>query len=276
MESLIGKVALVTGASRGLGRAIAKALGNAGADVVLTDLLVEGEEINHKEFAQYSSIMSHFNAGQIYTKSTAEDIQKGGSRSLALKMDVSRPVEIENAIREVEKRWGKGIDILVNNAAVMGNFRLLQDQDTQQWDHEIQVNLSGAFYCSRAVWAGMVKKKWGRIINISSIGALIGAFAAPGYGASKAGMIGLTRTLALEGAQIGITVNAVLPGPIETEALKLIKPKNLEGMRKMTAMRRLGRPEEVAVVVVFLASDLASFITGAAIPVTGGAELADF
>ena len=155
----------------------------------------------------------------------------------------------------------------------MENFGLLKRQTTDAFSRDIQVNLMGAFHCSKAVWPGMMEKGWGRIINISSIAALHGAFAMPGYGASKAGILGLTRSLAIEGAANNITVNAVLPGPIETEALKLHKPEYIERMKDRTPMKRLGHPDDVAAVIAFLASDLSGFITGAGIPVTGGVEL---
>ena len=141
------------------------------------------------------------------------------------------------------------------------------------FERDLNVNLTGAFNCTQTVWPYMKNNKWGRIINISSFVGLSGAFAQPGYGASKAGMIGLTRSLALEGAKYGITVNAVLPGFIETEAVKLHDRKMLDRVKARTPMKRMGRPEEISPLVVFLTSEGASFITGAAIPVTGGADL---
>lgn len=276
MNILSGRIALVTGASRGLGRAIARALGDAGADVVVTDLLMEGESADLEELTRYSPLAGYF-AGRdhIQTRSTAEEISSRGTRGMAMKMDVTRLDEIEEVVREVESRWGT-IDILVNNAGVMDNMATLQNQEPDRFDRDLRVNLSGAFYCIKAVWPAMKEKGWGRIVNISSITGMTGAFAQPGYGASKAGLIGLTRTLAIEGAQKGITVNAILPGLIETEAVKLHQPEMIEHMKMHTAMKRLGKPEEVASVVVFIASDMASYITGAAIPVTGGMELLTF
>ena len=187
-------------------------------------------------------------------------------------MDVTKPEEINEVIRKVEKDLGP-VDILVNNAGLIGNFALFGKQKTARWELDLKVNLSGAFHCARAVWSGMLKRKWGRIINISSIMAKLGAFAQPGYGASKAGLIGLTRSLALEGAEYGITVNAVLPGFIETEAVQLMKKSEHDYIKNRIAMKRLGKPEEIAYPVVFLASDMSSYITGAAIPVSGGVDL---
>ena len=276
MISLSGKVALVTGASRGLGRAIALALGSAGADVVVTDLLVEGETFDSEKLSDYSPLAGIFaGTDSVQTKVTAEEIRNKGSQSLAMKMDVASPEEIKNVITEVEKSLGT-VDILVNNAGVMDNFALFESQDPERWERDLRVNLTGAFHCAKSVWPGMLKKNWGRIINISSIAGSMGAFGQPGYGASKAGLIGLARSLAIEGARNGITVNAVLPGPIETEAIRLHRPDMLERMKDSTAMKRLGRPEEVASLVVFLASASASYITGAAIPVAGGADLFTF
>jgi 3-oxoacyl-[acyl-carrier protein] reductase len=276
MISLSGKVALVTGGSRGLGRAIALTLGSAGAEVVVTDLLVEGEAFDSEKLSAYSPLAGFFaGTDSVGTKSAAEEVKKKGFKSLALKMDVRDPEEIRNAISEIEKTLGT-VDILVNNAAVMDNFALFENQDPDRWERDIRVNLTGAFHCSKAVWPGMLKKNWGRIINISSIAGAMGAFGQPSYGASKAGLIGLTRSLAIEGARKGITVNAVLPGLIETEAVKLHNPDMLDRMKNVTAMKRLGRPDEVASLVIFLASNQASYITGTAIPVAGGADLFTF
>lgn len=270
---LSGKTALVTGASRGLGRAIALALGAAGANVAVTDLLVESENIENEILAQYSTLAAYFAGGEnVRTARTAQEIGEMGLKSLALKMDVTKPDEIQNAIDEISEKVGK-IDILVNNAGVMDNMATLEHQSLKMFERDINVNLAGAFYCIKSVWSHMKQQKWGRIINISSFVGLSGAFAQPGYGASKAGMIGLTRSLALEGAKHDITVNAVLPGFIETEAVKLHDPQVLERIKARSPMKRMGRPEEISSLVAFLSSENASFITGAAIPVTGGADL---
>ena len=276
MSELTGKTALVTGASRGLGQAIALALGQAGADVVITDLLVEGEELDVNQLAEYSLLAGHFAAqNQVHTRKTGSEIQGMGVRSLVLKLDVGRPEEIETVMTQVKETFG-GLDILVNNAGIMENFNLLEKQDPKLWERDLRVNLTGAFLCARAVWPMMLEKNRGRIINMSSIAGSMGAYAQPSYGASKAGLIGLTKSLALEGAAHGITVNAVLPGFIETEAVKLHRPEMLERIKKSTALKRLGRPEEVASLVVYLASEAAGYITGAAIPVAGGIDLLNF
>jgi len=271
--NLSGKTALVTGASRGLGRAIALALGAAGADVAVTDLLVESEKTDKGKLGQYGLLAAHFaESGYVRTVSTADEIEKMGRKSLALKLDVTDPDQIEKVVSEIYSRLGV-VDILVNNAGVMDNMATMERQTSEMFERDLKVNLTGSFNCVKAVWPNMKKKEWGRIINISSFVGLSGAYAQPGYGASKAGMIGLTKSLALEGARYGITVNAVLPGFIQTEALMLHKPEMLEWIKKRIAMNRLGKPEEISSAVVFLASEAAGYITGAAIPVTGGADL---
>lgn len=273
MMTLSGKTALVTGASRGLGRAIALALGAAGADVAVTDLLVESEKTDKEKLEQYSFLAAHFaDSDNVRTVSTAEEIKKMGRKSLGLKMDVTDPDQIEKVVSKISDQLGE-VDILVNNAGVMDNMAIMEHQTLKMFERDLKVNLTGAFNCIKAVWPHMKRNQWGRIINISSFVGLSGAFAQPGYGASKAGLIGLTRSLALEGAKHGITVNSVLPGFIETEAVKLHDPKMLERIKARTPMKRMGTTEEITPLVVFLASEGASFITGTAIPVTGGADL---
>lgn len=274
--SLSGKTALVTGASRGLGRAIALALGKAGAHVVVTDLLLEDQDTDTEELAKYSILAAHFSkSGSVSTLATSREIENLGVRSLGLKMDVTHEENINDVIGHVEKTLG-GVDILVNNAAVMDGIGLLENQLPNIWERDIRVNLTGAFLCTRAVWPKMKQKKWGRIINLSSFTAESGAFAQPGYGASKAGLLGLTRSLALEGASHGITVNAVMPGFIATEAIDLYSPDMKERICKRNPMKRMGTPDEVAALVCFLASKEASYLNGAAIPVTGGMDLLVF
>lgn len=273
---LTGRVALVTGASRGLGRAIALTLGRAGARVAVTDLLVETEKIDTREAAKYGLLAGHFAGTDVVrTKATADEIAAAGGQARAFKMDVTRRDEIARVVGEISDSLGE-VDVLVNNAAVMDNFGFLEAQDPELWERDIRINLTGAFNCIRAVWPGMVKKQWGRVITLSSIAGQMGAYAQPSYGASKAGLVGLTRSLALEGARHGVTVNAVLPGLIDTEAVKLQKPDMKERFKDRIAMKRLGEPEEVASVVAFLASGMSGYITGAAIPVTGGVDLLTF
>lgn len=270
---LSGKTALVTGASRGLGRAIALALGQAGADVALTDILIEGQNHDTEKLGQYSFLAGHFaRQGAVKTQAGAQELQSMGLRSCAFRMDVTNPDEVERVVQAVEDELGV-IDILVNNAAVMDNMGKFGDQQLGRWQRDLNVNLTGAYHCSKAVWPGMVKKEWGRIINISSVAGLMGASLQPSYGATKAGLIGLSKSLAIEAGRYGITVNTVCPGFIATEAVQLYDERMTERIAKRTALKRMGQPEEVARVVAFLASDAASYITGAVIPVTGGIDL---
>jgi 3-oxoacyl-[acyl-carrier protein] reductase len=271
--NLKGKVALITGASRGLGRAIALSLGQAGADVALTDILIEGEDHDTEKLGQYSVLAGHFaKQGAVKTQAGAQEIQSMGSRSCAFKMDVTDADEVGRVVEAVEAELGT-IDILINNAAVMDNMGKFEEQKPDLWQRDLNVNLTGAYHCSKAVWPGMVKKSWGRIINISSVAGLMGASLQPSYGATKAGLIGLSKSLAIEAGRYGITVNTVCPGFIATEAVQLYDERMTERIAKRTALKRMGRPEEVAQAVTFLASDAASYITGAVIPVTGGIDL---
>lgn len=273
---LAGKTALVTGASRGLGRDIALALGRAGACVVVTDILLEDEHDDPAKLAEYSFLAGHFaGQGTVMTKRTTREILEMGSQAVAKKLDVTDPSEIGRVVGDAEREFG-GIDILVCNAAVMDNFGRLEDQTLDRWERDLRVNLTGAFNCTQAVWPKMKEKGWGRVIFISSIAGMMGAWLQPSYGASKAGLIGLAKSLAIEGGKFGITVNAVCPGFIETEAVKLQAPEMTARIKKSTPLNRFGQPEEIGQMVVFLASEASSFITGAAIPVTGGLDLLKF
>lgn len=271
--NLKGKVALVTGASRGLGQAIALALGRDGADVALTDILIEGQENDPGKLGEYSVLAGHFaRQGAVKTQAGAQEIQSMGSRSCAFKMDVTDLKEVRRVVQTIEAELGT-IDILVNNAAVMDNLGTFEEQQPDLWQRDLNVNLTGAYNCSKAVWSGMMKKGWGRIINISSVAGLMGAALQPSYGATKAGLIGLSKSLAIEAGRHGITVNTICPGFIATEAVQLYDERMAERIVKRTALKRMGQPAEVADVVAFLVSDAASYITGAVIPVTGGIDL---
>lgn len=273
MISLRGKIAIVTGASRGLGRAIALSLGKAGADVIVTDLLIEGACEDKLKLESYSSLAAHFSdSDAVKTRQTSEEIKQLGVRSTAIKMDVTDFSRIKDILDHIKVRFGT-IDIIVNNAGVMDNIAMMKNQTSEMFERDLKVNLTGAFNCIRAVWPHMKSQQWGRIINISSFVGLSGAFAQPGYGASKAGLIGLTKSAALEGAMCGITVNSVLPGFIATEAVDLHETEMKKRIQKSIPIRRMGTPEEVAPLVSFLASEEAGYMTGTAIPVTGGADL---
>lgn len=269
---LAGKVALVTGASRGLGRAGTLALAKAGADVILTDILVESRPGD-------GSLTGHgrhfWENGVVYTERTAEEIRGLGRRALALKMDVTDREEVKNTVLKMASEFGK-IDILVNNAAVMDHVARFEDQDDGLWDRDLKVNITGVYNCCKAVWPYMKKSGGGRIVNISSIVGSIGGYGMLSYATTKAAVIGLTKTLALEGAKHNITVNAISPGMIETEAFNLNNPRVKERLIARTAFKKAGTPEDVAAAVVYLASNQAGYITGTSLNVSGGIELLTF
>jgi 3-oxoacyl-[acyl-carrier protein] reductase len=168
------------------------------------------------------------------------------------------------------------LDILVNNAGTLDHLGQLGDQSPDLWERDLRVNLSGAFNCAQAVWPHMRERGWGRVINMASVAGTLGGFGQASYSTTKAGLIGLTRTLALEGARHGITANAIVPGIIGTEAFRFGNPEMNERMIRRTAMRRPGQPEDVANAIAFLCSDLASYITGVTLNVSGGIELFTF
>jgi 3-oxoacyl-[acyl-carrier protein] reductase len=272
---LSGRVALVTGASRGLGRADALTLARAGADVVVADIQVESDE-DRTASDRYGVLAQVARAqGLVYTERTVAEIEALGRRALAIKCDVTDRGAVDAAVTETVERLGS-VDVLVNNAATLDHVAPLADQRLELWERDLQVNLTGAFNCAQAVWPHMRARGWGRIVNMASVAGTLGGYGQASYATTKAGILGLTRTLALEGARHGITCNAIVPGIIGTEAFNFGNPEMNERMVRRTAMRRVGEPQEVANVVAFLVSDLASYVTGAAVPVTGGIELFTF
>ncbi|KYQ87920.1 MULTISPECIES: SDR family NAD(P)-dependent oxidoreductase [Thermoactinomyces] len=273
---LKGKVAVVTGASRGLGRMDALKLAEAGADVVVTDILIEEDEKLEEKSEQYgpmSQIMAQ--SKTIYTKSTAKQIEEMGRRSAAYRMDVTDREEVQKVMAEIKDRFGR-IDILVNNAGTLDHTARLEHQNDDFWDRDLKVNLTGAYNCSKAVWPYMKEQKWGRIINMASVAGTLGGYGQASYSTTKAGILGLTKTLALEGARYNITSNAIVPGIINTEAFQYTNPKMRERMIERTAFKRPGEPEDIAYAIVFLASDQAKYITGVGLPVAGGIDLFTF
>lgn len=275
MFSLEGKVALVTGASRGLGRVDALTLARAGADVIVTDILIESDESD--ELARrYGPLAQKMKSEQaVYTERTAKEIQEMGRRSAAYKMDVTDAGQVQRVVADVVEKFG-GLHILVNNAATLDHVAQIGDQDPDKWQRDLQVNLTGAFNCARAVWPVMKEQQWGRIINMSSVAGTLGGFGQASYSTTKAGLIGLTKSLALEGARYNITCNAIAPGIIGTEAFHAGNPKYNERMAQRTAFRRPGKPEDIAYAITFLATEEAGYITGQVLQVAGGIDLFTF
>ncbi len=274
--SLEGKVALVTGASRGLGRADALKLAALGADVIVTDILIEDDEnldSTSEGLGPISQIMVQ--SKTIYTKSTTEQIKELGRKSLAFRMDVTNREEVERVMAEVVDEYGR-IDILVNNAGTLDHTAKLEDQNDEYWSRDLNVNLTGAYNCCKSVWKYMKKEQYGRIINMASVAGTLGGFGQTSYATTKAGILGFTKSLALEGAKYNITVNAIVPGIINTEAFQMTNPAMRERMIARTAFKRPGEPDDIANAIAFLASEEASYITGVGLPVAGGIDLFTF
>jgi 3-oxoacyl-[acyl-carrier protein] reductase len=271
---LTGRVALVTGGSRGLGRADALTLARAGADVSIADIQVESDA--GEDVQRYGPLAQTARAqGLVYSEATAHEITELGRRAAAIKCDVTDRSEVAATVERVVADFGS-LDILVNNAGTLDHVAQLPDQSPELWERDLRVNLTGAFNCSQAVWAHMRGRGWGRIVNMASVAGTLGGFGQASYAATKAGLLGLTRTLALEGARHGITCNAIVPGIIGTEAFNFGDPQMNDRMIRRTAMRRAGEPQDVANAVAFLCSDLASYITGVGLNVSGGIELFTF
>ena len=239
------KIALVTGASRGIGRAIATELSNRGWSVAI------GYRVRRDK------------AQELARQLTAQ-----GRRAMICQADVSQREQVEAMVRQVEQTLGP-VSLLVNNAGIAGQC-LFQDLTDARWHEFFSVNVDGAFYASRAVLPHMLHEKAGAIVNISSIWGLRGASCEVGYACSKAGIVALTRSLALELAPSHIRVNAVAPGCIDTDMVRVLDRDTVDSLIEETPLGRLGRPEDIAQAVVFLASEKASFITGQVLAVDGG------
>jgi 3-oxoacyl-[acyl-carrier protein] reductase len=271
---LSGRVAFVTGGSRGLGRADALTLARAGADVVIADIQIESD--SGEEAEQYGPMAQAARSqGLVYSEATAQEIRDMGRRAAAVKCDVTDRAQVEEAVRRTLDEFGS-VDILVNNAGTLDHLGQLQDQQPELWERDLRVNLTGSFNCAQTVWPHMKERGWGRIVNMASVAGTLGGFGQASYSTTKAGLLGLTRTLALEGARHGITCNAIVPGVIGTEAFDFGNAAMNERMVKRTAMRRAGEPQDVANAIAFLCSDLASYITGVGLNVSGGIELFTF
>lgn len=273
---LAGKVALVTGASRGIGRVDALALAEAGADVVVTDILLETDE-KSDEVAQAFGPMAQVmqSTDVIYTNQTAEEIKAMGRRSKAYQMDVTNKEEVNDVVNQVIEEFSR-IDILINNAGTLDHVSQIEDQNDDYWERDLKVNLTGAYNCTKAVWPHMKEQETGAIINMASVAGTLGGFGQASYATTKGGLLSFTKSMALEGARYNINVNAIVPGVIRTEASDLINPDMNERMVNRTAFKRAGTPEDIANAITFLVSDKASYITGVGLNVSGGIELFTF
>jgi len=268
---LSGRVALVTGGSRGLGRADALTLARAGADVAIADIQLESDSGEDAE--RYGALAQAARAqGMVYTEATVDEIRALGRRALALKCDVTDRSQVDATVGRVVEELGS-VDILVNNAGTLDHVAQFHQQNLELWERDLRVNLTGGFNCAQAVWPHMKERGWGRIVNMASVAGTLGGFGQASYSTTKAGILGLTRTLALEGGRHGITCNAIVPGVIGTEAFNMGNPEMNERMIRRTAMRRAGDPQDIANAIAFLCSDLAAYVTGVGLNVSGGIEL---
>ena len=245
--SLIGQTALVSGAARGIGRAIALRLARDGADVGIVDLNPAAEE-------------------------TADLVRALGRKACAVQADISDPAQTRAAVAGIAQELG-AVSLLVNNAGIVNNIATVEKMTDDAWEKEIGVNLTGAFNLVRAVVGGMAERGYGRIVNISSVAARGGLARQVGYSATKAGLLGLTHTVALEYARRGVTCNAVLPGMVETENVKAMPQEIRDAAMAATPVRRFGEPDEIAALVAFLCGPEAGYITGAEIDISGGGHL---
>jgi 3-oxoacyl-[acyl-carrier protein] reductase len=239
------KVAIITGGARGIGKAIAETLARRGCTIVVADLNLEMAEATAKEIAAAT-----------------------GQKTLAFQINVSDFASANAMVERTLAEFGK-VDILVNNAGLTRD-KLIMRMEEADWDIVIDVNLKGAFNCSKAVVRPMMKQRYGRIVNISSVSGQAGQFGQANYSASKAGLIGLTKALARELASRQITVNAVAPGFVLTALTQDLSDDLKDAILKATPLGRMGKPEEIAYAVAFLASDEASYITGQVLAVDGG------
>jgi 3-oxoacyl-[acyl-carrier protein] reductase len=277
MFDLTGRVAVVTGGSRGLGRADCLALARAGADVVVTDILLESDPDIHAAADHAQSALAQLFTSQnvVYAERTSEEIRQMGRRSVAIKMDVTDRPQVAETFARIVEEFGS-IDILVNNAATLDHVAQIEGQSDELWDRDVTVNLTGAYNCTKAAFAHMRTQGWGRLVYMSSVAGSLGGFGQASYAATKASLVGLGRSMALEGARYGITANVVAPGIIATEAFRAGNPKMNDRMVLRTATRSPGEPEDVAHTVVFLCSEEARYVTGQVIHVAGGIDLFTF
>lgn len=246
--NLAGKTALVTGSTRGIGRAAAIGLARMGAQVV----------INYRE-------------SQDAARAVLQQIEQEGGKALALRADVGKSADVEQLFAGIAQAFG-GVDILVNNAGLTRDNLLMRVSEAD-WDIVLNTNLKSAYLCSKAAVRSMLKARWGRIINVSSVAGIAGNPGQTNYAAAKAGMIAFTKSLAQEVGSRGITVNAVAPGLVETELIAHLDEAARKRLLDHVALRRIGTPEDIAGVIAFLCTPAADYITGQVLVVDGGMGL---
>ncbi len=243
---LTERVAIVTGSARGIGQAIALKLAEVGADIVVNDIQSTAESL----------------------ESVAEEIRAINRQSLAVTADVSSSEDVNHLVEKAMSTFGR-VDILVNNAGITRDQLIIRMSD-EDWDTVINIDLKSAFLCTRAVLRNMLKQRWGRIINIASITGLVGNPGQANYASAKAGVIGLTRSIAKEAASRGITVNAIAPGAIDTKMTQQLNESQRQEFLKRIPLGYFGAPRDIAEAVAFLASEEARYITGQVLNVDGG------
>lgn len=277
LKPLEGKVALVTGGSRGIGKAIALRLAEEGADVAINYQSTKEHAENVSRLIDQMGTIDELDklsmmVDQIDTKENANEVSKLidsiGSHSCIYQANVNNFEEVNKMCNEIVKKFGK-IDILVNNAGIVRDKSFVK-MTPQMWNEVLSVNLDGTFYCTKAVIEGMLERKYGRIINISSVVGRMGNRGQANYAASKAGIIALTQTLAKEFANKGITVNAIAPGFIETDMLKSVPKDIMDKILAQIPLGRLGKTSEIAGAVAYLVSEDGDYITGQVIDINGG------
>ncbi len=239
------RVAIVTGAARGIGKAIGTRLASEGATVIIADVLERAAEV------------------------TAKELEAAGYSAMAFPVDVTDPGRVNAMIQAILQRFAR-IDILVNNAGILGDVIPIHETSDAEWHRVMAVNLHGVFYCSRAVLPAMLSRKCGRIVSLASVAGKEGNANMAAYSVSKAGVMALTKSLAKEYAQNGITVNCVTPALTDTDMIKAYSPEQRALLASKIPMGRLAAPSEIAAVVCFLTSDDASFVTGAVYDASGG------
>ena len=258
-----GRTALVTGGARGIGRAIALGLAAAGANVAVADL--RPEPFKGERWYRLRERWS----GDDEAVPTAEAAREEGVEALQLAMDVADAASVGAGVAAVQEALGP-VDVLVNNAGIVNNIAGIGEMTAEAWEHEVRVNLTGGFHCVQATVPGMAERGWGRVVNIASVAALQPSLGQPAYSASKAAVVGFTRSIAQEFGPRGVTANAILPGLIGTPLVLSMPEPIRERTVKGVPARRLGEPADIANLAVFLASPASSFITATAIPCDGG------